>query len=254
MASAPRKKVPSKPILILAGATDDSARALAQRWAASGARLLLPRDLLHAGWQYRLGQANDSVTVVDGERFRARELAGVLTRLTTIFPQELVEVVPEDRSYIAAEINAFLVAWLSALPIPVLNRATPTCLSGPNWRHEQWVHVAAKAGIPITPARRSVPSSAYSASTPTSISPVVITVIGQKCIGPADSVLYAFARRLAIASSTELLSVHFSGRGRHATFLTASTVPDVASGEIERAVLEHLTGGWRQRASRSEIR
>jgi hypothetical protein len=148
LASAPRKKVPSKPILILAGATDDLARALAQRWAASGARLLLPRDLLHAGWQYRLGRANDSVTVVDGERFRARELAGVLTRLTTIFPQELVEVVPEDRSYIAAEINAFLVAWLSALPIPVLNRATPTCLSGPNWRHEQWVHVASLSHQP----------------------------------------------------------------------------------------------------------
>ena len=252
MASAPQKKVPSKQILILASAADDSARALAQRWAASGARLLLPRDLLRAGWQYRLGRPNESVTVVGGDRFHARELAGVLTRLTTIFPQELVEVVPEDRSYVAAEINAFLVAWLSALPIPVLNRATPACLSGPNWRHEQWVHAAAKAGIPVTPARRSVPS--IPASTPISNSSVVITVVGKKCIGPPDSVLYAFARRLAVASSTELLSVHFAGRGRHAVFLTASTVPDVASKEIEDAVLEHLTQGSCERGSRSETR
>jgi hypothetical protein len=254
LASARPKKVPSKPILILASAADDSARALAQRWASSGARLLLPRDLLHGGWQYHLGRANDSVTVVDGERFRASELAGVLTCLTTIFPQELVEVVSEDRSYIAAEINAFLVAWLAALPIPVLNRATPACLSGPNWRHEQWVHAASKVGIPVTPARRSIPGISYSPSTASSNSPIIITVVGKNCIGPPDSVLHAFARRLAIASSTELLSVHFSARGRHATFLSASTVPDVASKEVEGAILEHFARGSRKRAGGSGTR
>jgi hypothetical protein len=189
---------------------------------------------------------------VDGERFLVRELAGVLTRLPTIFPQELIEVTPQDRSYVAAEINAFLVAWLSALPIPVLNRATPACLSGPNWRHEQWVYAAAKAGIPITPARRSVPGIPYSALAPASDPPIVITVVGKKCVGPPDSILRAFARKLAIASSTELLSVRFSGRSRHATFLSASTVPDVASKEIEGAVLEHFARSSRRHADRSE--
>lgn len=252
MASALRKKVRSKPILILASPADDSARALAQRWAASGARLLLPRDLLRPGWQYHLGQPNDSVAVVDGERLTVRELAGVLTRTSTVFAHELIEIVPEDRSYIAAEINAFLVAWLSALSVPVLNRATPACLSGPNWRHEQWVHAAAKAGIPVTPARRSVPGMPYAAPAPASNSPVVITVVGKKCIGPAEPVLHAFARKLAAASSTELLSVHFSARGSNASFLSASTTPDLGSDEIADAILEHFTGDTRQRASGSE--
>lgn len=249
MASALRKKVRSKSILILASSADDSARSLAQRWAASSARLLFPRDLLRPGWQYHLSHPNDSVAVVDGERFPVRELAGVLTRLPTIFPNELIEIVPEDRSYIAAEINAFLVAWLSALPVPVLNRATPASLSGPNWRHEQWVHAAAKAGIPVTPARRSVPGIPYAAPASSSNPPIVITVVGKKCIGPSDPALHAFARKLAAASSTELLSVHFSARGHQTTFLSASATPDISSDEIADAVLEHFLGDVHQPVS-----
>jgi hypothetical protein len=40
------------------------------------------------------------------------------------------------RKYVAAEFNAFLLAWLSAQSCPVLNRPTASCLSGPNWQPE----------------------------------------------------------------------------------------------------------------------
>lgn len=254
MENAPQKKVPSKPILILASATDDSARALAQRWASSGARLLLPQDLLRAGWQYHLGHIRDSVSVADGERFSAGDLGGVLTRISSISPHELIEVAPEDRSYIAQEINAFLVAWLSALPIPVVNRPTPICLSGPSWSHGQWVHAAANAGMRATPARRIAPGVAHEPYLPLSGTPMVITVVGKNCVGIADSVLRSHARKLAVASSTALLSVTFSGGGRDATFLSASTSPDLSSAEIADAVLDHFTDGKHSYAGRLELK
>ena len=65
---------------------------------------------------------------------------------------------------VAAEAMAFLASWLYGLTSPVLNRPTPVCLMGPNWRQEQWVHAAAQIGIPIHPIyRRSGLNTALSA-------------------------------------------------------------------------------------------
>ena len=60
---------------------------------------------------------------------------------------ELVNIDEADRGYLTAEINAFLVAWLTALNCPVVNRPTTTCLCGPPWSDVHWQLAASRAGV-----------------------------------------------------------------------------------------------------------
>jgi hypothetical protein len=224
------------------------ARQLAALWEGAGARLLLPRDLSRPGWRYEPGHIEKSMAVADGDSIPAAQLSGVLTRLGSVTDDELIEIAPEDRTYVAQEMNAFLVAWLSALPCPVLNRPQSTCLSGPNWRPEQWVHAAAQAGVPVIPARRRVPYDGDRLSAvPQYAPPVTITVVGKKCFGPKNRFQHDGARRLARCANVELLEVSFAGSGTDARFLSANLWPNISSPEIAAAVEKHLAG----RASRS---
>src|SRR5688572_23214757 len=122
-------------LLIIASRYDDSARALARRYG--DAAVLTPADLSRPGWRFINGNAEDSTAVAEGCSVSARSIRGVLTRLPSVTPAELPQIVPTDREYVAAEMNAFLTAWLSELPCRVINRPTALCLAGPAWRREQ---------------------------------------------------------------------------------------------------------------------
>ncbi|HEV2714058.1 MAG TPA: hypothetical protein VGU64_02260, partial [Terriglobales bacterium] len=125
-------------IVVLASLDDSSAEALVQRWAHVDARLMTCEDLSRSGWSVSPHLRGRGMTVIGGERVGVKHIQGVLVRLSFVTENELPHIHPEDRLYLAAEIMAFLVAWLSELPCPVLNRPTPFCLAGPSWRPEQW--------------------------------------------------------------------------------------------------------------------
>ena len=138
-------------LLVLADECDSAAAAFVARHRGEGARLLAPVDLSSPGWSYRVGDAANSVAMVAGERIAAEQLGGVMTRLAGISPAHLPHVVEADREYVAAEMSAFLLAWLSALPCPVWNRPAAPSLSGPAWRWEQWRQLAMQAGLNVAP-------------------------------------------------------------------------------------------------------
>src|SRR5208283_3357688 len=155
-------------IVIVANRWDETPKAVASRWAVQDVGVMMPQDLSVAGWRQSSGGLDSDVAVVEGKRVPQKEITGVLARLPCVFEEELIEIAPADRRYVAAEMTAFLLFWLSRLKCPVLNRPTPTCLSGPYWRAEKWVHVAARAGIPVQAARRDTQSeSAANALPPT---------------------------------------------------------------------------------------
>src|SRR5262245_31751193 len=129
-------------LVVIASRFDRSAAQLAARWTTAGALLLTCADLSLAGWRWTLGESQTAVLVASGRRVPTSALTGVLTRLPAIFPQELLHIVPEERDYVAAEMTAFLRAWLADLACPILNRPTATCLSGPGWRSEYWTATA----------------------------------------------------------------------------------------------------------------
>lgn len=229
-------------IVILASQHDATARDLAARWAAHDAELLTPRGLSTAGWRHRLGSPEDSTAVVNGRQVPVRDIEGVLTRLWCAGLAELTHIVPADREYVSIEMTAFLVSWLTSLECPVLNRPSPSCLAGPNWRAEEWTHRAARLGIPVRPkARRSPPGA--EPFPPEEFTPATVTVVGDWTLGAADNALKAHARRLAAHAGLGLLDVYFDGPDADAAFAGVSLWPDISRAEVADAMLAHLKGG-----------
>jgi hypothetical protein len=226
-------------LVIAANPHDEVARWLAARWQACGVALLTPAGLSVSGWRHYFPSSDRSRVILDGREVAACEVTGVLTRMPCVYEQELGHIVPADRSYVAAEMTAFLLAWLSSLACPVLNRPTPNCLAGPNWRTEQWIHRAAGLGIPVRPLRRTSPCNCDEPDPP---SDCELTVVGDRCFGDSAPELSAHARLLARAAGVELLSVRFTGRDADGRFVSASLWPNLASPEVADAVLSRLLG------------
>ena len=227
-------------LVIVANPHDEQAQALIGRWSYRRGRLLSCDDLSIAGWRHYLADGGISTAVIDRVIFPIKEISGVLTLLPYVMADDLVRIVPEDRAYVAQEMMAFLTSWLSGLICPVINRPTPACLMGPNWRTEQWIHLAAQVGIPIRAINRHV---ALTGEMPSEISNALrttLTVVGERCFGVADGKLAMHARKLAAAAGLDMLAVHFTSFESDACFLGASLRPDISSPEIADAILDNF--------------
>lgn len=229
-------------IVIVARQGDESARSLAARWSAHGALLLSPPDLSVSGWQYSPLAPEASIGVIGRRSICSSEITGVLTRLPWVFESELIHVAPNDRAYAASEMNAFLLALLDGLPCPLLNRPTSTCLSGPCWRNERWVHCAAGLGIPVCPVRREARPSEVWSLQEAQHSSKTVTVVGDRCFGEADKTLAHRARRLASAAGVDLLAVHFRAVDGEFRLLDADLWPDIGSTEVADGILDYFRG------------
>src|SRR5262249_16821413 len=145
------------------------------------------------------------------------DLGGVLTRMPAVFETDLPQITVADRAYVAAEMTAFLLAWLGDLPCPVLNRARPTSLAGPVWRPEEGIQAAAPAGLRVPTICRGVDGyEDLDASRSSSLARFVI--VGGTCVGPTNSDLEEQARTLARHVGAELLQVDFAAFGPNVVF------------------------------------
>jgi len=234
-------------IVILAHRWDQTPKAVASRWGADDVGILTAQDLSVAGWRQHLnGHLNETsggTAVVGQKRVPQKEIHGVLTLLPCVSDEELIEIAPGDRRYVAAEMTAFLLFWLSRLQCPVLNRPTTTCLSGPYWRREKWIHVAAQAGIPVQPVRRHAVSPGSVTEELAIPGSATVTVVGSRIFGTTEPGLRRQARCLADLAGVELLTVRFSGPERGACFVGADIFPDLSDNELADATLEYLRGG-----------
>jgi hypothetical protein len=234
-------------VVVVATEWDQAARAFASRWAARDVHVLTPPDLSVAGWCQRVGVPGHAMAVVAGVVVPQEEITGVLVRLPAIVEEGLPAIASADRSYVAAEMNAFMLFWLSSLSCPVLNQPTPAYLPGPFWRRESWVHRAAAAGIPVQPVHRraALQPATGGATVPFA---ATVTVVGERSFGDADAVLHRHARRLARSTEVELLAVQFTGRDRRARLVNADLFPDLSDDRIAEAVLEHFDRASERRA------
>jgi hypothetical protein len=223
-------------LAILGSPFDKEAVNLAASWQGDGAALLTCRDLSTPGWRYFSGDCAANTAVVSGAVVPVSSIRAVLTRRSAIYAEELTRVSPEDREYVAAEMNAFLLAWLADLECPVLNRPTPGCLSGANWSTAQWVHQAARLGIPVRPFKAFVPGWADHSS---EVPAIEVTVAGDRCFGAPDAQVASQARALARAADVQLVSMRFASRGQPA-FLGANLLPPLTDPSIVDAVRDWL--------------
>lgn len=223
-------------IVVLASGQDQAAVNLVSSWASKGAVLCSIGDLSTSGWNYLPGNHDASTVVVGGQIIPQPEITGVLTRRAWVREDELIHIVPADRAYVAAEMSAFLISWLSSLGCPVLNPPTPSCLSGPNWRHEQWVRAAAQAGLPVRPSYRRVPALAETREQASQAPVTYTTVVGDLVLGALNGIQCDHARRLARMAGANLLGITFAGD----FFSSATTWPDLNVPGVADTILHYF--------------
>jgi hypothetical protein len=229
-------------VLVVVGSRHDpGARKIVKQWESSGAALLTCEDLSSPGWRYYPTDRRASRAVI-GERVVSDEdIRGVLVRRPQVLHQELPYIAAADGEFVAAEMTAFLLAWLSHLPCPVLNRPRGTSLCGPDWRPAQWTHAAAVLGIPVEPARRQIPAPAnindHALNDRTKVEAVIV---GERCLGDVSADQAAGARKLAVAAGVGLLTVWFAVRDGESRFIAASAMSSLADAHVAEAVREHL--------------
>jgi hypothetical protein len=224
-------------LLVIASRYDQTGAHIVSCWSEQDAVLAIPADLSKPGWQLSLGGAEDATAAVNGEIVPITEFCGVLTRLPGVWAPELTHINAGDREYVAAEMTAFLLAWLSQLTCPLVNPPTAGCLSGPYWRTEGWVATAAGLGIPIHPVSRS--SEEYGRQD--TAAPAVganVTVVGGRVLGEVDASLANHARALAEQAGTPLLGVRFSSAAAGASFVGAELWPNLAAEGVAEAILD----------------
>jgi hypothetical protein len=149
-------------LIVLASQADAAAAKVVSAWHGQNAALLSGESLSQRGWVWQPESIDDSSLVIDGCPLPVRAVRGVVSLMPAIDPRDLHHIVADEREYVAGEMTAFLVAWLtwlSGLGVPVMNRPTPLSLTGPALHHEQWLQAAGRVGLPIRPAHRRVPPS-----------------------------------------------------------------------------------------------
>jgi hypothetical protein len=230
-------------LVVVASLHDSTARELVSRWSAYEAGLLTSADLSVAGWRHYIGAPGASTAVVGGRVVNVADITGILSRLPWVFEAELPHIVLDDRSYVATEMSAFLLSWLSSLTCAVINRPHPGCLVGPAWRTAKWLHLVSQIGVPVSAQQQQIKVSIGSPSRPFATDAVAVTVVGDCCFGSRDTTLKNYARRISKAADVDLLTVYFSEESAKARFLGVQLCPEILSDEIADAILERLAGG-----------
>jgi hypothetical protein len=219
-------------LVVLAYAQDQMARQLVESWRPHGARLLTTRDLSAPGWRHYVGAPGEGWAVVEGERVPIWWIRGVLTRIFSVRELDVPHIVAEDRQYVAEEMSAFLLSWLSSAPFPVLNRPTASSLMGPSLSHERCLALAARAGLPLPNRGNRAPAPEPAARS------VQITVVGQRCLGAVNPRLAELALTFVRRVEAELMTVSFHGPEGGEYFAGAELLADVSRPEVASALLD----------------
>ncbi len=207
--------------MILASAHDGDARRLQAAWAPQAA-LLTPRDLSMPGWRLGIAEAGEGRWACQGVDRPDGAISAVLTRLVQVDPLELTWIQSARRHFVAAEMTAFLEAWLEGLQCPVIDRPSPGCLCGRNWGWFHWADHAGGLGIPV---RDPSPDPGGTR---------LVTVVGDTVIGAGTGNETAWARRLCAAAGQEMASFHFQTEGAAAGLVQARVgLERVGAAELE---------------------
>jgi hypothetical protein len=181
-------------------------------------------DLSRAGWRYEGGHPERATASAGGRVMPADGIAAVLCRIAAIAPADLPHVHRDDREYVAAEMSAFLYAWLAQFRGVRFNESTWTSLAGPAWHPLQWARLATRAGVPVAPPAHWAPRADAETAT--------ATVVGGSVFGVRDPALVEHALRIARVARSGLLASTFV-RHRDWKFVRADPCPalDAAAAE-----------------------
>lgn len=209
-------------LLLLARTEDPAIRTLRQQ---AGYRLAHASiaDLSCAGWRYESGRPEQASAFAAGRVIPAEHIAAVVCRIGVVTPRDLPHVHRDDRVYVAAEITAFLRAWLAQFTGVRFNEPTWASLAGPGWHSIQWTWLVARIGVPVGPASSSLADAGRSER-----ETMTATIVRGEVFGLTDPTLVDYSLRIARAVQSDLLAVTFV-RDRGWRFLSADPCPTLDS-------------------------
>jgi hypothetical protein len=229
---------------VLAHGRDEPARALVRRWG-SLACLVTPADLHRSRYNLNIDRRGVARASVNHEGSGAVVPEAVVTRLGGVTGAELARIRPEDREYAAAEVTAFLLAWLDACLCPVLNPPVAGSLNGPPWYPEQWAMAASRAGLTVRRVQRCA-ALGQSDHEPWGARPpvpaaetgpaVAVTVVGDRWFGRVHPLVGQRLCAVARDAGTPLLGATVDGQGDGATVSGLTAWPDVGRPEVADAI------------------
>jgi hypothetical protein len=223
-------------LLVLCSRADRAALDFAKRHANDGVRAVTCADVSRPGWKIALRRGVDGAigaTLAAGfsdGRVGGDQIDGVITRLGHVSEAELGHVVPEDRPYIAAEMQAFLFAFLNALACRKVNRPSLGCLYAPHLRASEWKRLARGLGL-------AVDDSASVTVGVTTGALIDITVAGEHVWGDASAPLREATQRLALAADVTYLRARYAVTSRDARLWGADAYPRLESEDVGSALI-----------------
>jgi hypothetical protein len=213
-------------ILLVGSRFDPAAAELASAWRHAGAVLCDAGDLTARGWRYEPHMPRQAVAVAEGRRVPAREIEAVVTLRATVYPIELIDVVEDDRAFVAAEIGAFLRAFLDALEAPVVNRPAEYSLAGPVLAPERWAQLARAAGVPAVSIERRVPGTILAPALVPRATRTVF-VAGEQAEAGSDPSLARAALAITRRCGATMLEAAFTADGDEPRFVSATAQPSL---------------------------
>lgn len=224
-------------ILVLGSSFDDEPSLLTACLAEQDARLVTPRDLSKPGWRLRHGRAAQLQAAVGDEVVPASAIDGVVTLLPCVSVADLQHVVERDRAYVANEMTAFLLAWLTQLECPVVDGPSARSLSGCGRWPLEWHTLAKTLGV------RSQAATARGGDLAAGKPMARVTVVGGCAVsgdGAGDPARAASAEAIARAAGCDLVTLLFSEDGDGPLFAGATIRPHVGSQAIADALRARL--------------
>jgi hypothetical protein len=223
-------------ILVVHRESDEDAHRLISAWSSHDCGGLSPTDLSYEGWSVSHPPWAEDSFVASGDTHKTQSVTGVLVRLDAISPEDVAHIHPEDRSYVAAEMQALLAYWLTALGNRVLNRPSTTTLLGPSWTQEQWLHAAAAVGIPVVDL-----DVADGAPDAPPFESEMVTVVGTQPFGGSERT-QRWAKTLAREAGVALAGVVFTRSRSEPAMLGVTLKPPANHQAVRDALLVHLLG------------
>lgn len=213
-------------LLVLGSALDDEPSLLARRWrrAARDVAVVTPADLSRPGWRLRCGRPAESSAALAGRVLAGPDIEGIVSALAVVSPYELAHIADGDREYVAQEMSAFLLAWITELGCPVIDRPTALSLAGCGRSPYEWAAIAHREGICADPQ--------WSGET------IGVTVVGGRATGHSrDSPLSAAAVTTAAAAGRSLVTLRFAKGAASPTVVGADARPEVGDAAAADALL-----------------
>lgn len=255
--------------LVLCSASDPSGL-----WAYEGLRhlgvapveLVLSEHLAQgARWEHRLDRrgAHIKVALPDGRVLCGSRIRGAINRLSGPPPVIAQQAAESDREYAQAELQAFYLSWLNALPGVVINRPTPVGLCGAWYHASEWALRAGRAGLTVRPYRQSAhdaPDQFYRPQAPAGTATQSFIAFGGEVFGgelyglKLPEPVQEACTKLALDTKAQILGLelYLNADGRW-SFAGASPSPDLRLGGLPllQRMAQELTTQHRNEGGRA---